>query len=45
MKPVTGGTYIVNKQMLEDLKLGVMGQHPSNLAGIIADEIANQWMR
>ncbi len=41
MKPVIGGTYKVNRQMLEDLRVGVMGQHPSNLAGIIADEIAN----
>lgn len=41
MKPVVGGTYEVNEQMLEDLKLGVMGQHPSNLGAIIAEEIAN----
>lgn len=40
MKPVEGGTYEVNQPMLEDLKIGVMGQHPSNLGGIIADEIA-----
>ena len=42
MKPVTGGTYEVNEQMLEDLKLGVMGQHASNLGGIIVNEIAKQ---
>lgn len=42
MKPVAGGTYIVNRRMLEDLKVGVMGQHASNLGGIIADEIAVQ---
>lgn len=42
MKPVTGGTYIVNEQMLEDLRIGVMGQHPCNLAAIIADEIAKE---
>lgn len=40
MKPVPGGTYRVNKAMLEDLKVGVMGQHASNLGGIIAYEIA-----
>lgn len=40
MKPVQGGTYLVNKQMLEDLKVGVMGQHASNLGGIIAHSIA-----
>ncbi len=37
MKPVVGGTYLVNETMLEDLKIGVMGQHASNLGGIIAD--------
>ena len=42
MKPVAGGTYKVNEQMLEDLKLGVMGQHPSNLGAAIVNEIANQ---
>lgn len=40
MKPVVGGTYPVNQPMLEDLKIGVMGQHVSNLGGIIANEIA-----
>ncbi len=41
MKPVVGGTYQVNHAMLEDLKVGVMGQHASNLGGIIAYEIAS----
>jgi len=40
MKPVEGGTYLVNQSMIEDLKVGVMGQHASNLGGIIAYEIA-----
>lgn len=40
LKPVEGGTYAVDEKMLEDLKVGVMGQHASNLGGIIADEIA-----
>ena len=40
MQPVVGGTYMVNEQMLEDLKVGVMGQHASNLGGIIANAIA-----
>lgn len=43
MKPVKGGTYEINKQMVEDLKIGVMGQHASNLGGILAFEIANQY--
>jgi len=42
MKPVIGGTYKINERMLEDLKLGVMGQHASNLGGIIVNEIAGQ---
>ncbi len=42
MKPVTGGTYKINSQMLEDLKIGVMGQHASNLGGILAYEIASE---
>lgn len=42
MKPVKGGTYKVNAAMVEDLRVGVMGQHASNLGGIIADAIARQ---
>lgn len=42
LKPVSGGTYKVNERMLEDLKIGVQGQHASNLGGIIANEIANE---
>ena len=40
VKPITGGTYIVNERLLEDLRNGVLGQHASNLGGIIANEIA-----
>ena len=40
MKPVKGGTYKVNDAMVKDLKIGVMGQHASNLGGIIANAIA-----
>ncbi|WMJ77730.1 MULTISPECIES: butyrate kinase [unclassified Sedimentibacter] len=40
MKPVEGGTYQVNEEMVRDLKIGIMGQHASNLGGIIADSIA-----
>ena len=40
LKPIEGGTYIVNERLLEDLKEGVQGQHASNLGGIIAHEIA-----
>lgn len=40
LKPIESGTYEVNEVMLEDLKVGVQGQHASNLGGIIANEIA-----
>lgn len=39
LKPIEGGTYAVNEKMLEDLKVGVQGQHASNLGGILANEI------
>lgn len=42
LKPIEGGTYSVDENMLEDLKVGVLGQHASNLGGIIAHEIAGQ---
>ena len=42
MKPVQGGTYRINEQMIKDLRQGVMGHHASNLAGLIAYEIANR---
>jgi butyrate kinase len=42
LRPMEGGTYKVNEHMLEDLKACVMGQHASNLGGIIANEIALQ---
>lgn len=40
LKPIEGGTYRVDDLMLNDLRIGVMGQHASNLGGIIANEIA-----
>jgi butyrate kinase len=41
MKPITGGVYRVNDKMIEDLKIGIMGQHAANLGGIIAKELAD----
>ena len=40
LKPIEGGTYLVEKTMLDDLEKGVQGEHASNLGGIIAYEIA-----
>ena len=42
LKPIPGGTYEVTDKLLEDLKVGVSGQHASNLGGILAKEIANE---
>jgi butyrate kinase len=42
LKPIEGGTYKVNDKMLEDLKVGVLGEHASNLGGVIAYEIASK---
>jgi len=42
VKPIPSGVYEVNKPMIEDLKVGVMGEHASNLGGLIAHEIAKQ---
>lgn len=42
VRPIESGTYKVNEAMLNDLKVGVMGQHASNLGGLIAYEIAHQ---
>jgi butyrate kinase len=41
LRPIEGGTYRVNKQMLEDLRKGYSGEHASNLGGILAYEIAS----
>ena len=42
LRPIPGGTYEVTDKLLEDLKVGVSGQHASNLGGILAKEIANE---
>lgn len=41
LKPIQGGTYNVSDEMIEDLKVGVLGEHASNLGGILAHEIAS----
>lgn len=42
LKPISGGTYATTPELLEDLKVGVQGQHASNLGGILAAEIAKE---
>ena len=40
VKPIESGVYLVNDRLKEDLKVGVLGEHASNLGGLIADNIA-----
>lgn len=41
VKPIESGIYEVNELMRKDLEKGLMGQHASNLGGLIADDIAS----
>lgn len=40
IKPCKSGVYEVNGRMKDDLRDGEMGQHASNLGGLIADDLA-----
>ncbi len=40
LKPIEGGTYRVNQQMVTDLRRGIQGDHPSNCGGLIAYTMA-----
>lgn len=42
LKPIESGVYIVNERMKEDLRNSPMGEHASNLGGLIADAFARQ---
>ncbi len=41
LKPIPSGTYAVTDELLNDLKIGVQGEHASNLGGILAREIGD----
>ncbi len=43
IKPIESGIYEVNVKMIDDLRNGIMGEHASNLGGLIADEIASSF--
>lgn len=43
LRPIPGGTYRVNEAMIHDLKIGLQGEHASNLGGILAHEIARPY--
>ena len=46
MKPLkNGGTYMVSKEMIDDLSSGEYGYHASNLGAIIADDFAKVYNR
>ena len=40
LKPIASGTYSVNETMMSDLKIGVQGEHASNLGGLIAKKVS-----
>jgi butyrate kinase len=41
LKPIAGGTYVVNEKMLHDLEKAERGEHASNLGAAIAYDIAS----
>lgn len=41
LRSMPGGTYYVTDAMIEDLKVGIQGEHAANLGGMIAREIAD----
>ena len=42
VRPLPSGVYEMNESLSEDLRRGVMGEHASNLGGLIAQDIAYQ---
>jgi butyrate kinase len=40
IKPIKSGIYSINEEMKKDLRTGILGEHASNLGGLIADDIA-----
>lgn len=40
IKPLKSGVYEVNEAMKNDLRVGIMGMHATNLGGLIADKIS-----
>lgn len=42
LKPIPGGTFLVNEAILDDLKNAKYGEHASNLGAILAYEIAKE---
>lgn len=45
LHPIESGVYEVNKAMISDLEIGVMGDHASNLGGLIAHRLLQKFPR
>jgi butyrate kinase len=45
LKPVRSGVYEINDKMLKDLSSNIMGEHASNLGGLIAADLVGQISR
>lgn len=43
IRPIESGMYEVNEEMIRDLKEGIMGEHASNLGGLIADRLRSEF--
>jgi butyrate kinase len=43
LRPVEGGTYLVNDRMIADAKSNLQGEHPSNLGCALANELARDF--
>jgi butyrate kinase len=41
VKPIESGIYLVNDELKKDLRSAPLGEHASNLGGLIADDIAS----
>lgn len=42
-KPVKGGIYILNEEMIADMKSGKYGVHPTNVGNSISFELGKEW--
>jgi len=42
VKPIPAGTYVVTDTLLNDLRIGVNGEHASNLGGVLARGMADR---
>lgn len=43
LKPIEGGTYVISDRAIEDARIGVQGQHASNIGAPLAKGIADEY--